>query len=161
MVSTLRLAAWAVLLGLPGLAFFTSGCSKNRAANAQSPPPPSLSAPVRAERPTPAPQAISSVALLPVEERADGLEPPGKPSKPLPVVVVPPPKETAVTAPPPVESPAAAAPAPEKPSYHTMQKGDTLYGVARKYNLKLKDLLAANQFKDPNRIAVGTKVKLP
>jgi len=55
----------------------------------------------------------------------------------------------------------ASSTAPAGGRYHTLAKGETLYAVARMYNVKPKTLLDANQFKDPNKLAVGTKVFVP
>ena len=48
-----------------------------------------------------------------------------------------------------------------KGRYHVLQKGETLYAVARTYNVKPKRIIDANQFRDPNRLSVGTKVYIP
>ena len=49
----------------------------------------------------------------------------------------------------------------EKPAYHTVVQGDTLWGISRKYGLSLDELLKLNPgIKNPNRIYVGEKVHL-
>lgn len=43
-----------------------------------------------------------------------------------------------------------------------MKRGDTLWGIARAHSVTLTALLKLNrQIKNPNRIAVGERVKLP
>ncbi|MEK3720972.1 LysM peptidoglycan-binding domain-containing protein [Paenibacillus sp. FSL H8-0034] len=45
---------------------------------------------------------------------------------------------------------------------HMVKKGDTLYEIAKKYNVDLDKLIASNpQIADPNVIEVGMKVKIP
>jgi membrane-bound lytic murein transglycosylase D len=150
-----RAAAIAAFLVVVLSLVCATGCGGSKAANAQSPPPPTLSAPVRPE-PAAEPKATpANATVVPAEEYAFLRDREAGASKPLPAVTAP----AAVPASP-APAPAATAPA-GKPDVYTMQKGDTLYGVARKFNIPPKDLIAANSFKDPNRLAVGTKVKLP
>lgn len=48
-----------------------------------------------------------------------------------------------------------------KTAYHTVVQGDTLWGIARKYDLSLDDLLKFNPgIKNPNLIHMGEKVRL-
>ena len=42
-----------------------------------------------------------------------------------------------------------------------LAKGETIYALSRKYNVKAKEIIEANQFKDPNHLAIGTKVYIP
>ena len=43
-----------------------------------------------------------------------------------------------------------------------MKRGDTLWGIARRYGVALQSLIAANpQIKNPNLIYPGNEVKLP
>ncbi|MGC5327966.1 SafA/ExsA family spore coat assembly protein [Brevibacillus sp. SYSU BS000544] len=45
---------------------------------------------------------------------------------------------------------------------HTVQKGDTLWKIAKQYNVDFKELLRVNsQIKNPDRIMPGMKVKIP
>ena len=53
--------------------------------------------------------------------------------------------------------PAAAV---ERPKYHTVRRGQTLSGIARKYSLKSKDIARWNNIKDARRIQAGQKLKL-
>ncbi len=45
--------------------------------------------------------------------------------------------------------------------YHVLQKGETLYGLARQYNVNPQKLIEINQFKDPNVLPIGTLVIIP
>ena len=156
---TLRLAG---TLAAVGLLVATTGCRKNSASAAQSPPPPSLSSPVRPEQAASKPAAAPAAVVVPVDNLALKTQP-APVSKPLPTVKAPAPAApepqvaqlAQATAPPQPEA------APAKPDYYVMQRGDTLYGIARKFNIPPKDLIAANNFRDPNRLPVGTRVKLP
>ena len=53
--------------------------------------------------------------------------------------------------------PAAAV---ERPKYHTVRRGQTLSGIAKKYSLKSKDIARWNNIKDARRIQAGQKLKL-
>lgn len=45
---------------------------------------------------------------------------------------------------------------------HTVRKGETLWGIARRYGVTLRALIAANpQIKNPNLIYPGDRVRLP
>jgi LysM repeat protein len=67
-----------------------------------------------------------------------------------PVEVVP----QVVTAP--VELPVARSTTP-----YTIQKGDTISGVAYKFNLRWQDVVAVNPGLAPNRLRVGQMIQLP
>lgn len=48
-----------------------------------------------------------------------------------------------------------------QPEYHRVVKGDTLWGLAKKYGVDLKELVALNpQIKNPNLIYVGQEVRV-
>jgi len=125
-----------------------SGCgSAGRATNAPYPPE-SLSEPVTAK---PAEPKTDTKTTDEFGFLKDGQ---AAPSAPLPAVSVPTNAGTAAA------SPKVAAPG-TKPEYYVMQKGDTLYGIARKFNIPPKELIVANNFTNPNVLPVGTKVRLP
>lgn len=44
---------------------------------------------------------------------------------------------------------------------HKVQAGETLWSIARKYNVEYKKLVDFNGITDPNRISVGMEVKIP
>ncbi|HTJ80049.1 MAG TPA: LysM peptidoglycan-binding domain-containing protein [Rariglobus sp.] len=57
----------------------------------------------------------------------------------------------------------AAAPAAQSGSSltHVVKAGDTLGSIARKYQVKVGDIAAANNIADPTKIRVGQKLKIP
>lgn len=46
-------------------------------------------------------------------------------------------------------------------SVYVVQKGDTLYGIARKYNIKLNELLSLNNLDNSSTIKIGQKILVP
>lgn len=46
-------------------------------------------------------------------------------------------------------------------SAYVVQKGDTLYGIARKYNIKLNELLSLNNLDNSSTIKIGQKILVP
>jgi LysM repeat protein len=44
---------------------------------------------------------------------------------------------------------------------YTIQKGDSLSRIAKRYGVSAKDLAAANEISNPNKIRVGQKIKVP
>ena len=46
------------------------------------------------------------------------------------------------------------------PKYHLVQKGDTLWGLSRKYGVSVERLVERNGIEDRNRIYVGQKINL-
>ena len=57
---------------------------------------------------------------------------------------------------------------PERPSgpacrgqVYKVQKGDTLYSISRKYNLKVRDLMKANPFVNVYQLPVGEELCIP
>ncbi len=58
------------------------------------------------------------------------------------------------------EAPVEAAPA-ATPQTHTVQAGDTLYSIARQYNVAVDDLIDANSIPNPNNIPVNTVLTIP
>ena len=49
----------------------------------------------------------------------------------------------------------------QTPSIHTVQKGETVYGIAQKYDLTPEQLLQANPGLNPSRIHAGDRLRLP
>lgn len=58
-------------------------------------------------------------------------------------------------------SAAPAAQAVNQPAYHTVTKGQTMWGLAQRYGVSLNELIALNpQIKNPNLIYAGQKVRV-
>ncbi|MEW6087586.1 MAG: M23 family metallopeptidase [bacterium] len=45
--------------------------------------------------------------------------------------------------------------------YHIVKKGDTLYSIARRYNIPPKSLIQYNRIQNPKNIEIGQKIYLP
>ncbi len=45
--------------------------------------------------------------------------------------------------------------------YITVQKGDTVYGLSRKYNVGLRNLISTNNLRAPYKLTIGQKLRLP
>lgn len=131
-----------------GVVLSSAGCSNSdRASNAQSPPPQSLSEPVRPAQaePTQTPPLTSTTGDAYANQNQGE-------SRALPTFIAPP------TAPATANSERLI---PTGAKYHTLAKGETLYALSRLYNVKIKEIIEANKFKDPSHLAVGTKVCIP
>jgi len=53
-----------------------------------------------------------------------------------------------------------ANPIKDKNNSYTIKKGDTLSGIAKKYNTSVKNLADKNHIADPNRIKAGSKINV-
>lgn len=63
-------------------------------------------------------------------------------------------------------APAVSAPEPSSSAIvvggtYTIQKGDSLSRIAKRYGVTAKDLAAANGIANPNKIRIGQKIKVP
>jgi murein DD-endopeptidase MepM/ murein hydrolase activator NlpD len=56
---------------------------------------------------------------------------------------------------------AAPEPLPPRRQTHTVRPGDTLYSIARSYNVSVDDLARTNALSDPSRILVGDTLHIP
>ncbi|MGH2365665.1 MAG: LysM peptidoglycan-binding domain-containing protein [Chloroflexota bacterium] len=75
---------------------------------------------------------------------------------PLPVVVPPPPTATPTT-----PNHAAAAPTPASSQSYVVKDGDTLFSIARRYNVSVKQLAASNRLADVTLVKVGQTLQVP
>ena len=166
-----------------GALLAASGCtSKSRSESAQVPPPPSLSTPVRPEpgqeqkeAATPRTAPAEDYGFMKQQQQTTSNAQPVQPEgtvQALPSVnpnVAPADQPVAAVAPVQSAKPMTATQTstgslgigPGGSKTYQMQKGDTLYGVARKFNVAPSKLIAANNFKDPNHLPVGTMVAIP
>lgn len=159
----LHVGALAVLL--------LQGCKNEEppkaVTDAGSPPPPTLTdTNLTAPVPPPAPGGLAALPPTP--------PPPGVPSGALPAggagLTTPPagltpPPAPGGSLPPPPAPPAPAIPldpAPTTPSTeHTVVKGDTGAGIAKKYGMGWKAIEAANPGVDARRLKLGQKLIIP
>jgi len=51
-------------------------------------------------------------------------------------------------------------PAPT-PQVYVVKKGDTLSKIAKKFNLTVAQLIAANKLKDPDKLSIGDEITIP
>ena len=59
------------------------------------------------------------------------------------------------------QAPPPIPPAPPKPKFHEVEAGDTLYLIAKRYSVKLDDLMEQNPDIDPYNMLIGTRLRLP
>ena len=55
----------------------------------------------------------------------------------------------------------ATALSAQNPSFHTVQKGETVFAIAKKYDLTTEQILRANPGLNPSRIHAGDRLRLP
>jgi murein DD-endopeptidase MepM/ murein hydrolase activator NlpD len=44
---------------------------------------------------------------------------------------------------------------------YVLRRGDTLYSIARKFDVPLQEILEANHIQDPSNLKVGTRIRIP
>jgi LysM repeat protein len=76
---------------------------------------------------------------------------------PVPPAPAPPPAAT----PPPAPAPPPPEGSPPASGQYTVQSGDTLAAIARRYGVSLTDLIVANNIENPNLIRVGQVLTIP
>ena len=82
---------------------------------------------------------------------------PGLEDKPLQTLPALPPTEPALAPAP--EKPAAPAEAPARPDTHVVRKGETLFSIARTYEVSVEDLRRWNALKS-NKVQAGVRLRL-
>lgn len=70
-------------------------------------------------------------------------------------------REPEVEAPPEPEPLPKPRPEPDDVISHTVVRGDTLSGIAKRYGITLRRLIEANNIEDPNRLRVGQRLLIP
>ena len=108
-----------------------------------------------------APEGPQTTSLEPPSRQLDYLQP-LESAPPQAAAETPP----AAEAPPAAEQPQAAAAEPQAvtPRTYTIQKGDTLWSIARKHlgdPKRWKDIVAANPGLDTRKLSIGQKIVLP
>lgn len=59
------------------------------------------------------------------------------------------------------QGPKSAVPPSPEGVYHELQRGETVYQLARRYGVAVADILEANAIPDPQQIPVGTRLFIP
>lgn len=95
--------------------------------------------------------------LPPVPVAPAPVRPPPAPPAPRPAPVTPPPTPSVPTP----EQPAPVEPVPVSGSTYIVRSGDSLSLIARRFNVTVAALVAANNIADPNRIRVGQRLVIP
>ena len=82
--------------------------------------------------------------------------------KPLPTPTPTLPGEAVLATPSPSATPPPEiAPIVSEVTYHTVQAGDTVWGIAEQYGVTLEALIAANELSDPNSLQPGDRLVIP
>jgi LysM repeat protein len=66
-----------------------------------------------------------------------------------------------VTQAPETTTPESAPPASASGRTHTVQAGETAWGISQKYKVKVDELLRVNGISDPSLLRIGTELKIP
>jgi peptidoglycan endopeptidase LytF len=119
---------------------------------------------VKADIVKPPPAAVKSDVAKPptAAAKTDIAKPPAATAKTdvtKPAAVAPAAPNPAATAPSP--KPAEVPPAPTESDVYVVAKGDNPYNIAKKLHVSYNDLLAINEIKDPTRVQIGQKLKIP
>jgi len=60
-----------------------------------------------------------------------------------------------------IKVPGHSTSAASRSTWYTIKAGDTLWDIASHFGVKIKDILAVNNLKNPRRIYAGTKIRIP
>ncbi len=136
------------------------------AAPAEPAAPAAPAAPVNDVLPQPVEGPTSNPVRVADNNTGHITQPPAEtntlPATPEPEIVTPPVVEpTAVAVEEPVAPTPAPAPAPAQPIKHLVTQGDTLYGIATKYNVNLDAIRKANPSVRGSNIICGTYLSIP
>jgi LysM repeat protein len=135
-----------------GAGLFVANLSKQNGLIAQQPGIVATSPPTAVAGAEPTPLAdLPTVTIQPVPTSA-------------PIAVLDPAEPSATSQPAPTSAPTAtAAPISDAPTYieYTVQKGDLLNSIAKKYNVTTKDILAINQIDNADSLTVGQILRIP
>jgi LysM repeat protein len=58
-------------------------------------------------------------------------------------------------------SPVSATPTPAAPRYHVVRRGETLFSIAVRYGVTIRQIVAANDIRNSNRIYPGQRLIIP
>jgi len=109
--------------------------------------------------PPPTPNVITAVDVTTPESPVAVFTPTVEPTQ---TPVPPSPTPLATSTQPPTETPLPSETAtPTGPFLYVIQEGDTLFGIAQKFNVDLTVLLSLNPGIDPNGINVGDQIMIP
>lgn len=118
--------------------------------------PKMANAPTQSE-PTSALAAVGDATPEPVKAPVVSPTPKPKPAEVAKPAPAPAPKPVAKVEPTPAPAPAPAA---NKDKYQ-VQRGDTLFGIARQFGIKYQDLMAANGIEKPENLQAGQTLRVP
>ena len=147
-----------------GAGLFVANMSKQSGLIAQQPGTIATILPTAVASPEPTPMLeLPTIANEPIPTTAaiaelDSAEPTAA-SQPAPT------SAPSATAEPPATAVPAATSAPTSAEAafieYTVQKGDLLNDIAKKYNITTKDILAINQISNPDSLTVGQVLRIP
>ncbi len=132
---------------------FIGGCH----TSSRPGPAPESPRPVAREEAAP-PEPVSQETLI-----EEGIIPPAgrpHPAEPVREEPVQPVREEPS---PPVREETASAPEPRPAAgrVHTVQRGDTLWGISRDYGVTVRAIEEANHLDDPGRLSIGQRLVIP
>jgi LysM repeat protein len=107
------------------------------------------------------PTSIAAAEPTPTPDLPTAVRTPAPTS--APIAVLDPPEPTATSRPAPTSVPAATATTSNESAYieYTVQKGDLLNDIAKKYNVTTKEILAINRISNADSLTVGQVIRIP